>query len=131
MVAVLIISASACKKDETTVDGSASTSIVGKWNLSELGTDANKNNVLDAGETTSVTGAGVSGYTDLKSDKTFSSSLTIGTVVFTASGTYTYANNSITTVSSSETKSRTVNTLTTNKLVVKDAEDAQWEVYTK
>ncbi len=131
MAAVMTLLGASCKKDEPTEKTETNASLVGKWTVSELGNDANNNNVVDAGEISSASAAGISGFIEFKADKSFANSITIGGTTSTSSGTYTFASNTITTVSSTETKAVVINTLTANKLIVKSTTNTQWQVYTK
>ena len=130
MAVATVLFSTSCKKDED-----EAVTIIGKWTLSEMGTDSNNNNKVDAGETAAASTVGLSGFLDFKSNNTFSASFSIGGMTETAAGTYTYANNSLTTVESGDTEVMTINSLTSNKLIIKNAAEgsgsATWEVYTK
>jgi len=134
LTAASILTLNACKKSDSPQQETVSASVVGNWTLSELGSDSNNNNTVDAGETSSATA--YQGVLNLKADKTFMASLNLGGTISTQAGTYTYANNVITTIpTSGDSKNGTVTVLTANKLVVKrtisSSSTAQWEVYTK
>lgn len=131
MAVAAVLFSTSCKKDDE-----ANVSIVGKWTLSEVGTDANNDNKPD-GETGPVSADLYSGSLDVKSDNTFTLSQTWrGGQTETVSGTYTYSNNTLTTIAGGKTDLVTVNTLTSNKLITRRTETeeffvATWKVYTK
>ena len=129
VLAVVVLLTNACKKDGG--ESEAEISIVGTWTLSEGGTDANNNNVVDAGETSSA--AALASTIQFKSDNTYTATITLGSTPIVASGTYTVAGGTISTVSEGNTKTGTVHTLTKNKLILKRtvSGSAQWEIYTR
>lgn len=80
---------SSCKKDATIKP----ISIVGKWTLTESGSDNNQNGILDAGETSVI-----SGYVetlDLKADRSVEIIYKSVNTTDTLSGTYVYENNTL------------------------------------
>ena len=129
MAIAAVLFSTSCKKDEAEV------TIVGKWTLTEVGADANNNNKVDQGETGPVSAVGLSGFVDIRGNNTFTISATFMGQAETVTGTYVYSNNMLTTVAEGETDVATVNTLTSNKLILKNAAEgsaaATWEVYTK
>ena len=128
----LILAISACKKDSSENNNAG---IVGNWTLSQIGTDANSNNVVDVSEIAGVAVFGVSGTYSFNSNKTYTGAITESGSTITESGTYTYSNKILTTISSGSTTVLTVNSVTSNKLVLKDESSAPdpgtWIIYTK
>lgn len=79
-----------CKKEAPATEV---VSIVGKWTLTETGSDDNQNGRLDAGETSAI-----SGYVetfDFKADKSFEMIYKSDNSTDTLRGTYTYENNTL------------------------------------
>jgi hypothetical protein len=118
-----------CKKSDT---NTPTATIVGTWTLSELGTDNNNNNVLDAGETAPASGAGITGTVTFNSNNTYTETVVVSGSTSTVNGTYTYAGNVLTaTPSGGSAIVSTVVTLTATKLVNKENSNSQWEVWIK
>jgi hypothetical protein len=69
-VAVTVFFAACNKSDD---NASRQEMLVGKWNLTEFGADANQNGSIDAGETTATSTIGMTLVTTLNSDGTSSS----------------------------------------------------------
>jgi hypothetical protein len=120
-----VLTFASCKKD----DKNNSASLVGNWTLSEIGADANSNNNLDAGETGPAAQSGFSGSANFRSDNTYTTVYSIAGFSDTETGTYTYANNTLTTISQRDTTVILVKELTNNRLVIKT--EQQWGVFTK
>jgi hypothetical protein len=114
-------------------DTDTNTSIVGNWNYAEVGMDDNNNNVLDAGETTPVGQFGAYGSA-IFTATTYSFTYFDGANPYDETGTYTYTNGTlVTTTAGGTSNTYNVNTLTNNRLVVREAfsHPAFWTVMTK
>ena len=120
-----VLALASCKKD----DKNSSASLVGNWTLSEIGGDANNNSTLDAGESAPASQGGFNGSAAFRSDNTYTLVLSAGGASNTETGTYSYANNSLTTVSSGDTTVIAVKELTNNRLVT--LESRQFYVFSK
>jgi hypothetical protein len=128
MLTVSVLLFSCGKKDKV------SAGIVGTWTLSEYGADNNNNNIAEANELESVSSVGVSGTVTFNSNNTFTAVTNFGGASQTETGTYTYSNNTLTTTTNGGSPDvLIVNTLTNNKLIIKDdsSTPADWTVLTK
>lgn len=114
-------------------DTNTNASIVGNWNYAEVGMDDNNNNVLDAGETTPVGQIGAYGTANFTAG-TYTFTYFDGANPYHETGTYTFTNGTlITTTNGGTPNTYNVNTLTNNRLVLRDAfsSPANWTIMTR
>jgi hypothetical protein len=114
-------------------DTNTNDSIVGNWNYAEVGVDVNNNNVLDAGETKAVGQIGAYGTANFTANL-YTFNYFDGANPYNETGTYTYTNGTLKTNTTGRTPNTyNVNTLTSNRLVLRDAfsSPAYWTLLTR
>ena len=119
---------SSCKKDTPAKEA---VTIVGKWTLTETGTDLNQNGRLDASETSAI-----SGYIetiDFKADKSVEIVYKNDNYIDTDKGTYSYENNRLSIIFNGGTDEADVLSLTKDILTLRFNADspATFFVYKK
>jgi hypothetical protein len=96
--------------------------LIGTWTLSEIGSDNNNNNKVDAVETFRPDTSNTSGTITFRSDNTYTDihkSGGVGGINVNQSGTWTYSNNRINLLTPSGPDYMPVHSVTNNNLVVK------------
>jgi hypothetical protein len=126
-----VLAITSCKKENNSNNGPGPE--VGNWTLTQVGEDENGNNKLDEGEVYTASEANIAMTINLKGDKTFTSSVTTAMGSANVNGTYTFANNALTTVANGETEVYPVTSLAADKMVIKDGPeaDAAWLILKK
>lgn len=125
-IAVLAAMIVGCKKDED--EKSRKDLMVGNWNLTEFGVDANNNSVVDGGELFPASDSTVNGAFTFNSDGTFTLiSSFAGLGSDTTSGQWALINNDtyIRTIAEGDTSVAEINSFAANKVILRDSTDAQ------
>jgi len=127
----LFLSASiiSCKKE------SESSKIEGSWTLNEVGADLNHDNVVDQGETRTTTQENIAATLTLRSDNTYTYVFVDDTSTgsqTTDNGTFAYNNSMLLLINGTQTDSLAVNTLSSNKLILKQSNNSvEWWIFSK
>jgi hypothetical protein len=125
----------ACKKNDD--DATRQEMLVGKWNLTEFGVDANQNGSIDLGETGAASTLGMSMATTLNSDGTSSTIATFGgSTPDTTAGKWSLMDNEQTlrVIEGGDTTDFIIKGLESSKMTLLDKEGgalAQWGVFQK
>lgn len=136
-IAVLAAMIVGCKKDED--EKTRKELMVGNWNVTEYGVDANNNSVVDGGELFPASDSTVNGAFTFNSDGTFSLiSKFLGLGSDTTTGQWALLNNDtyIRTIVEGDTSVAEINSFAANKVILRDTADAQisgasWVVLSK